>query len=82
MLPLIKEVVRQQKRKLDSHWSEIAEEYDYRKRKYNKHLMQSPSASVYTTCDARSDLRMLITNRSVLLLLAAAASLLLVVGVC
>ena len=37
--PLVKEYVRDKKRRIDSAFSDLAEEYDYRKRKYNKHLM-------------------------------------------
>jgi len=39
MAPLVKEYILDKKRKLDSYKSDLAEEYDYRKRKYNKHLM-------------------------------------------
>eukprot|EP00797_Seminavis_robusta_P011774 Sro18_g012850.1 receptor corepressor 1 (2030) ;mRNA; f:77413-84071 len=39
LAPLVKEHIVHKKRKLDEHWCELAEEYDYRKRKYNKHLM-------------------------------------------
>jgi hypothetical protein len=37
--PFLKERISLKKRKLEAHLCELAEEYDYRKRKYNKHQM-------------------------------------------
>jgi nuclear receptor co-repressor 1 len=34
--PLVKEYIRDQKSRLDKHWSDLAEEYEYRRKAYNR----------------------------------------------